>query len=119
MEDEFELIYDDLSDKNITNIYYHVKSQSSSQKEELEEELETFELDNDCDHIPNTVGNNVICSTCGVILKSHLSFEKEWRNYQESKGDTSRYVYRRIEEKGIMKDLEALNLKLNYEVMTK
>src|SRR4051812_65557 len=113
---EFEIIYDELSDKNITNIFYHVKKRVK-EVDESPEEIETFEInDDDCDHIPNTVGNNVICSTCGVILKSHLSFEKEWRNYQESKGDTSRYIYRRIEEKGIMKDLECLNLKLNHEV---
>lgn len=64
----------------------------------------------------NTVieGNNTLCVDCGMILTKNFSYEKEWRYYgsmdTKHSSDPNRCNIRKVDEKGIFKDVEKLQI---------
>uniref|UniRef100_A0A6C0I558 Transcription factor TFIIB cyclin-like domain-containing protein n=1 Tax=viral metagenome TaxID=1070528 RepID=A0A6C0I558_9ZZZZ len=69
-----------------------------------------------CDH-QNIVKQNdkEVCLECGIEVSQQLSLEPEWRYYGENDSrhftDPNRCQIRKIEDKGIHKDIETMNFK--------
>jgi transcription initiation factor TFIIIB Brf1 subunit/transcription initiation factor TFIIB len=69
-----------------------------------------------CDH-QNILKQNdkEICSDCGIEISQQLSLEPEWRYYGENDSrhftDPNRCQIRKIEDTGIHKDIENMNIK--------
>lgn len=69
-----------------------------------------------CDH-QNIVKQNdkEVCLECGIEVSQQLSLEPEWRYYGENDSrhftDPNRCQIRKIEDKGIHKDIESMNFK--------
>ena len=69
-----------------------------------------------CDH-QNIVKQNdkEVCLDCGIEISQQLSLEPEWRYYGENdsrhSSDPNRCQIRKIEDKGIYKDIENMNFK--------
>lgn len=70
-----------------------------------------------CDH-QNIVKQNdkEVCLDCGIEISQQLSLEPEWRYYGENDSrhfnDPNRCQIRKIEDKGIYKDIENMNFKI-------
>lgn len=69
-----------------------------------------------CDHKNIIKQNNCkeVCSDCGIEVYQQLSLAPEWRYYGENdsrhSSDPNRCVIRKVEDKGIYKDVDSLNL---------
>lgn len=69
-----------------------------------------------CDH-QNIIKQNdkEVCVDCGIEISQQLSLEPEWRYYGENDSrhftDPNRCQIRKIEDKGIYKDIENMNFK--------
>ena len=71
----------------------------------------TEQKDYNCIHVNSVMERNQeICVDCGEIISKNFSYEKEWRYYgsMDTKHirDPNRCNVRKLDEKGIFKDLE-------------
>ena len=71
----------------------------------------TEQKDHNCIHVNSVMERNQeICVDCGEIISKNFSYEKEWRYYgsMDTKHirDPNRCNVRKLDEKGIFKDLE-------------
>lgn len=77
----------------------------------VKEEVDNTSSSISCEH-KNTIlqGMNSICEECGMIISKNFSYEREWRYYGSNdtrhNKDPNRCNIRKIEDKGIFKDVE-------------
>lgn len=76
----------------------------------MDDFLEDFDGSNiSCTHaITNSIQGTIICASCGLELYTNLSFEPEWRCFENSTVDGTRCYIRRIEDKTIFKEVDGL-----------
>lgn len=75
-----------------------------------------------CDHQNiQKLNDKEVCMDCGIEILQHLSLEPEWRYYGENDSrhftDPNRCQIRKIEDKGIFKDIESLNIQIKPEII--
>ena len=81
-----------------------------------EQNIEKKEEDHCINKHQNTIteGMNTFCMDCGIILTKNFSYEKEWRYYgsmdTKHNSDPDRCNIRKVDEKGIFKDVEKLQI---------
>lgn len=97
-----------------------------------EQNIEKKEEDHCINKHQNTIteGMNTFCMDCGIILTKNFSYEKEWRYYgsmdTKHNSDPDRCNIRKVDEKGIFKDVEKLQINAKvvncanelYEIVT-
>jgi transcription initiation factor TFIIIB Brf1 subunit/transcription initiation factor TFIIB len=100
---------------------YDYENDSSLSNEKITLDLNNYKYcDNSefCDH-QNIMKQNdkEVCLDCGIEVSQQLSLEPEWRYYGENDSrhfsDPNRCQIRKIEDKGIYKDIENMNFPLN------
>lgn len=119
-----------MSENNLQNCEIDLENFQEYDEYDYENEVETLDktekiiLDvnqySNCDNTEFCEHQNIIkqnekeiCSDCGIEVYQQLSLEPEWRYYGENDSrhftDPNRCQIRKIEDKGIYKDVESMN----------
>jgi transcription initiation factor TFIIIB Brf1 subunit/transcription initiation factor TFIIB len=119
-----------MSENNLQNYEIDLENFQEYDEYDYENEVETLDktekiiLDvnqySNCDNTEFCEHQNIIkqnekeiCSDCGIEVYQQLSLEPEWRYYGENDSrhftDPNRCQIRKIEDKGIYKDVESMN----------